>query len=229
MITYQPLSETELIDRVVNGDAAVFEVLIRRYNPYLYKVGRSYNYNHQDVEDLMQETFINAYINLKKLKNKAHFKTWLIRIMLNECYRKKHKLISKNEIATDTSLYEKNRPMFTDNSNSDTGKRVRNRELNNVIENAIKKIPTDYRMVFCLREMNGMNVVETAEALNITEMNVKVRLNRAKAMLRKEVEKMYTGEEIFEFNLVYCDAIVNKVMDRIKLIERNTEKNQGQV
>ena len=100
MITYQPLSETELIDRVVNGDAAVFEVLIRRYNPYLYKVGRSYNYNHQDVEDLMQETFINAYINLKKLKNKAHFKTWLIRIMLNECYRKKHKLISKNEIAT---------------------------------------------------------------------------------------------------------------------------------
>jgi RNA polymerase sigma-70 factor (ECF subfamily) len=214
MTTYQPLSEPELIDRIIHGDVAVFEVLIRRYNPYLYKIGRSYNFIHQDVEDLMQEAFTNAYLNLGKLQNRDYFKTWLVRIMLNECYRKKHKLISKYEVMGDTFLYANSSVMFPDNIH-DTGKKVGNKELNNVIENAIRHIPVNYRMVFCLREINGMSVLETATVLDITETNVKVRLNRAKAMLRKEVEKMYTPEEIFEFNLVYCDAIVTKVMERI--------------
>jgi hypothetical protein len=60
-----------------------------------------------------------------------------------------------------------------------------------------------------------MSVIETANALNITETNVKVRLNRAKAMLKKQVEKMYTPEDIFQFNLIYCDRIVEKVMNAI--------------
>jgi RNA polymerase sigma-70 factor (ECF subfamily) len=94
-----------------------------------------------------------------------------------------------------------------------------NRELNTVIEKALLQLPLDYRLVFSMREANGLNVQETAEALNISEANVKVRLNRAKAMLRKEVEKSYTVEEIFEFNLVYCDAIVNNVMAKISELE----------
>jgi len=70
-------------------------------------------------------------------------------------------------------------------------------------------------MVFSLRELNGMSVHETSTALNITETNVKVRLNRAKTMLRKKVEKMYSAEDIFAFNLIYCDRIVIKVMESI--------------
>jgi len=73
MTTYQQLSEIEVIDRVTDGDIALFEVLIRRYNPYLYKIGRSYGYNHQDVEDLMQDSFISAFENLSKLHNKMYF------------------------------------------------------------------------------------------------------------------------------------------------------------
>jgi RNA polymerase sigma-70 factor (ECF subfamily) len=69
--------------------------------------------------------------------------------------------------------------------------------------------------VFSLRELNGMSTAETAEAMDISETNVKVRLNRAKHMLREIVEKMYSPEDIFEFNLIYCDAIVNKVMTAI--------------
>ena len=216
MTTYQQLSEIEIIDRVISGDIALFEVLIRRYNPYLYKVGRSYGYIHQDVEDLMQDTFIHAFENLPKLNNRVYFKTWLIRIMLNECYRKSYKASARKEMMVDAFLYEKSTPMFSDNGNDDTEKTVGNRELSSVIENAIQKIPMDYRMVFSLRELNGMSVHETATALNITETNVKVRLNRAKAMLRKEVEKMYSAEDIFEFNLIYCDKIVERVMQRIK-------------
>ena len=218
MTTYLQLSEVDLIDKINNGEISAFEILIRKYNPYLYKVGRSYRFNHQDVEDLMQDAFIIAYQNLSKLENKAYFKTWLIRIMLNECYKKSHKAASRKEVTTDTFLNEKIIPMFTDNN--DTEKNVGNRELNVVIENAIKQIPLSYRLVFSLRELNGMSVHETAKVLDITETNVKVRLNRAKAMLRKEVEKMYSPEEIFEFNLIYCDKIVNDVMKEINSTNR---------
>jgi len=163
----------------------------------------------------MQETFISAFENLDKLHNKTYFKTWLIRIMLNECYRKSYKASARKEVMVDAFVYEKSTPMFSGNDHDDTERNVGNRELSSIIENAIRQIPMDYRMVFSLRELNGMSVHETAKTLNITEINVKVRLNRAKAMLRKEVEKMYSPKEIFEFNLIYCDKIVERVMKRI--------------
>lgn len=70
-------------------------------------------------------------------------------------------------------------------------------------------------MVFSMREMNGLNVAETANLLEISEANVKVRLHRAKSMLRSEIEKAYSAEEIFEFNLIYCDALTENVMRSI--------------
>jgi RNA polymerase sigma-70 factor (ECF subfamily) len=100
-----------------------------------------------------------------------------------------------------------------------TNKVIMNRELNTVIEKALLQLPLDYRLVFSMREANGFNVHETATALNISEANVKVRLNRAKAMLRKEVEKSYSSEDIFEFNLVYCDAMVSSVMAKLAQLQ----------
>jgi RNA polymerase sigma factor (sigma-70 family) len=210
------LSEIEIIDRVVNGDVAAFEILIRRYNPYLYKIGRSYGYNHQDVEDLMQDAFVHSYEKLATLKQREFFKTWLVRIMLNECYRKSHKTSSWKEVFVNNCISEKSIPMFSQDNHSDTEKNIGNRELSSIIENALKRVPVDYKIVFTLRELNGMSVYETAKVLQISESNVKVRLNRAKAMLRKEIEKMYAPEEIFQFNLVYCDSIVLKVLKRIR-------------
>lgn len=90
-----------------------------------------------------------------------------------------------------------------------------NNELGNVLERALNRIPEDYRIVFTLRELNGLSVADTTEALDITESNVKVRLNRAKKMLRLEIEKLYSPEEIYEFNLRYCDAMVDRVMKAI--------------
>ena len=106
MITGQQLSETELIDIVIKGNIAVFEILIRRYNSYLYKIGRSHKFNQQEVEELMQETFIHAYENLRKLENKTYFMTWLIKIMMNECYKKTHLASSQKEIVFDTAFFD---------------------------------------------------------------------------------------------------------------------------
>src|SRR5829696_1433644 len=93
------ITDSELIDRIRNGERELFEILIRRNNPYLYKIGISYSYKHEDVEDLMQETFIAAYLNLEKFESRSTFKTWITRIMLNQCYQKAQKLSYKNEKA----------------------------------------------------------------------------------------------------------------------------------
>lgn len=207
------LEDIEIIQKILRGETALFEILIRRYNSHLYKTGRSYNYNHEDTQDLMQDTFINAFTSLSKFENRSSFKTWIIKIMLNNCYKKKQKFSFKNEITKE--MNEKSIPMFTNGQHNDTAKVVLNRELSFVIEDALQQVPEDYRLVFSLREISGLNVRETAEALNISEANVKTRLNRAKAMLRTEIEKTYRSEDIFEFNLMYCDAMVKRVMDEI--------------
>jgi len=83
-------TEKDIIDKILKGDTGLFEILIRRNNPYLYKIGRSYGYSHQDTQDLMQDTFINAYTGLAGFQNAASFKTWIIKIMLNNCFKKNY-------------------------------------------------------------------------------------------------------------------------------------------
>lgn len=219
---FEATTETEIINRIKDGQADLFEVLIRRNNPFLYKIGRSYGYNHQDVEDLMQETFIAAYLNLKKFKQHSSFKTWVIKIMLNQCYHKAQRLGFKNERTMDTNN-ESAIPMFESQQSTDGYKKIIDTELNHVIEEAIMQIPLDYRIVFSLRELNGMSTAETAEDLNISEVNVKVRLSRAKQLLREKVSSMYRPENIFEFNLVYCDSVVNKVMTAIQYVSHGCD------
>lgn len=208
------LHDKEIISRILLGEKSLYELIVRRFNPYLYRIGRSYRYDHETTQDLMQDTYVDAFRNLHQFKQQADIKTWLIRIMLNNCYKKKQRFSYKNELAQD-NINENVLPMFN-NADSDTYRQVYNRELGKVIEQAVERIPEKYRLVFSLREINGLNVSETAKVLDISEINVKVRLNRAKAILRKELEKSYAPMELYEFNLVYCDAMVSRVMKEIE-------------
>jgi RNA polymerase sigma factor (sigma-70 family) len=224
MITEQQVetyADIDIIDKILAGDVPLYEVLIRRYNPFLYKTGRVYGYNHQDTEDLMQETYISAYRSLAKFENRSSFKTWLIKIMLNYCHHKKRNSSFKKEMVVNELPTEKNKPMFHHDNN--TERTLVTRELGHVLENALEKVPEEYRIVFMLREMNGLSTAETAEAANISQSNVKVRLSRAKALLRNEIEKMYSPADIYEFNLVYCDSMVERVMNEIKKETSNNE------
>ncbi|HEX5151296.1 MAG TPA: sigma-70 family RNA polymerase sigma factor [Parafilimonas sp.] len=214
MKNFEHYPDLEIIQRILNGDMALYEILIRRNDAALYKIGRSYNYNHEDTQDLMQDSFIDAYCHLKSFDNRSSFKTWLIKIMLNNCYRKQRKFSYKKEVLAE--INENARPAFSNQRYTDTNKTIVNKELNSVIENALEGLPLDHRLVFSLREINGLSVAETADILSISYSNVKVRLNRAKAILRKEIERSYSPQDIFEFNLVYCDTIVNAVMSKLE-------------
>ena len=208
-------SDMEVIHQVLVGNTVLFELLIRRYNSYLYKTGRAYGYNHQDTEDLMQETYINAYQHLASFENRSSLKTWIIRIMLNQCFHKAHKHSYQKEKPVAEFTANQSAHMSIAHNHSDTMQSVIKQELSHIIEASLDKLPKDYRMTFTLRELAGLNVAETAEAMKITESNVKVRLTRAKMMLRKEIEKIYSSDDIYEFNLIYCDRIVAAVMKRI--------------
>src|SRR5436189_437842 len=152
MKEFEQYTDMEVIQKIIGGEPALFEIIIRRYNPYLYKIGRSYNYNHEDTQDLMQDTYIDAFTNLSKFENRSSFKTWIIKIMLNNCFKKQQKWNFKN--VTPTEINEKSLPMFSNQQHTDTNKSVMNRELNFVIESALQRVPEDYRMAFTLREVN---------------------------------------------------------------------------
>jgi RNA polymerase sigma-70 factor (ECF subfamily) len=211
---FEHYSDSEIILKILAGESQLYELLIRRNNPFLYKIGRAYNFTHHDTEDLMQDTYITTFYSLGKFEGKSAFRTWITRIMLNNCYQKKQKFSYKNEEIIEEVHVLKNAQMFQSQNNAD--KPILNKELGHVLEKALNKIPEDYRLVFTLRELNGLNIAETSEVINITETNVKARLSRAKTMLREEIEKMYSPEDIFEFNLVYCDSMVERVMFKIK-------------
>lgn len=204
-------TDQELIEKVLNKETFAFEILIRRNNPSLYRIGRMYRFNHEDTQDIMQDTYIEAFLHLAQFKNKSTFRTWISKIMLHQCYRKVQKWYSKN-----IESIENKSQVFENLHHNETSHEIMNRELNAIIEKSLLNIPQEYRTVFTLREINGMSVQETAETLDISENNVKVRTNRAKNCLRKEIEKFYVKDEIFEFNLIYCDQMVIRVMNKIK-------------
>lgn len=206
-------SEEEIIQKILDGEPALFEILIRRYNPILYKIARSYDFNHDESQDLLQDAHIAAYLSLKKFEMRSSYKTWIAKIMVNKCLYKLSYGSNKYEI-THQIVDENSQPMFSSKKQT-TEASVLNRELSNILEKSLEKIPVHYRTVFILREVEGLSVAETAEMMNLTPVNVKVRLNRAKTLLQKELEKYYSKAQLYDFNLIYCDAVVKNVFDAI--------------
>jgi RNA polymerase sigma-70 factor (ECF subfamily) len=211
-------SDLSVIEKIVKGEVSLFEILIRKYNSVLYKIARSYGFNHQDAEDLMQDTHVSAYMSLQKFEGRSSYKTWISKIMVNKCLYKLKYGYFKNEVPAETAVESNHQPMYVSTKENQTENVLLNHELASVLEKSLQSIPVMYRTVFVLREVEGFSVAETAELLEITEVNVKVRLNRAKTLLQKRVEQFYSRTEIYSFNLVYCDAIVHNVFERINEI-----------
>lgn len=212
------IDEEEIIQKIINGEKELFEILIRRYNSALYKIARCYGFNHQDAEDIMQETHVSAYTNLKSFQHKASYKTWISKILIHKCVYKVSYGYFKNEQPGSERLSENVKPVFNQMKMA-TDKIVLNKELSRVLEKSLQEIPLTYRTVFILREVEGFSTAETAELINSTIVNVKVRLNRAKALLQKKLESFYSSADIYDFNAIYCDAMVQKVFASIENAE----------
>lgn len=198
-------TDLDLVKGILAGKKKLFETLIRKYNQRLYRIGMSILENETETEDAMQTAYINAYEHLPRFEQRSSFGTWLTRIMLNQCYEQKRK----------------RKPVFTVLDPNDNfmhmntpANELANKELSNVLEHAIAQLPEKYRLVFVLREIEDMSVRETSTTLNIEEPNVKVRLNRAKIMLRDSLNT-YIKDSVYDFHLNRCDRIVNNVMQHL--------------
>ena len=205
-------SEEEIIRKILDGEMSLFEILIRRTNSILYKIARSYDFSHEESKDLLQETHISAYQNLNKFEFRSSYKTWTAKIMVHKCLYKLNYGCSKYEVSN--IVDENSQPMFSSKKQA-TEAAVLNNELSYILEKSLEKIPVHYRTVFVLREVEGLSVAETAEMLNLSTVNVKVRLNRAKNLLQKELEKYYSKAQLYNFDLIHCDSVVKHVLDAL--------------
>jgi len=167
-----------------------------------------------EVEDVMQVAYIKAYENLGKFEFKSSFSTWLTRILINESLlrlKKRKKSVTMNDDITNKEFYLQETVEMRTPLNE-----VLNSELKGMLEQAILRLPEKYRAVFIMREIENMNVAETKECLNISEANVKVRLNRAKVLLKNLLSSYYKKEEVLHLHLSKCNRITQYVMSQIE-------------
>lgn len=205
--------DEEVIARILNGEKRLYAQIVRKYNQRLYRIAMSIVGNDAEAEDVMQTAYLNAYEHLSAFAFRSSFATWLTRITINEGLlrlRKSRHTVSISEETLNAPAYQrhitdKQTPVMT----------VLNSELKVILEDAIRQLPEKYRIVFIMREIEDMNVSETRECLDISEANVKVRLNRAKSLLRNALSKFYKKEDLFHFHLSRCDRVVDHVMARI--------------
>jgi RNA polymerase sigma-70 factor (ECF subfamily) len=205
--------DEKLIRRILAGEKRLFEQLMRRHNESLFKIGMSILYNDTDVEDAMQTAYINAYEHLPDFKFKSAFGTWLKRILINECFLQWKK--KKRSATAGLSEMKAAGAGSTAEINDSPVDKIINKELGGALEKALWQIPEKYRIVFVMREIEELSVSETVEVLSLTEANVKVRLNRAKAMLRDQINDYYKSDAVFPFHLSRCDRIVGRVLQQL--------------
>ncbi|WEK18377.1 MAG: sigma-70 family RNA polymerase sigma factor [Candidatus Pedobacter colombiensis] len=201
----ETLTDETIVQRVLDGEKNLYELLMRKFNPQLYRISMSIINDDKEAEDIMQITYVNAYRQLVNFKHQSSFGTWITRILINESL-----LHKKRKLKQEKRLMENK---YNDLNNETPLKNLVNKELKTILEKAVATLPEKYRLVFVMREVQGMSTNETMEALELGESNVKIRLTRAKEMLRSELNNYH---QLYEFNLVRCDAVVNYVMQAIK-------------
>jgi RNA polymerase sigma-70 factor (ECF subfamily) len=208
------IPDQELINRILAGEKDLYAWIIRRYNARLYRVGMAMINDDAEVEEAMQVAYIKAYEHLAKFAFRSSFSTWLTRILINECLLrlKKRKTITHlNELVMNSAVF----PLHSPDAQTPASKAC-NTELRHILEAAIRQLPEIYRTVFVMREIENMNVQETKECLDISEVNVKVRLNRAKSLLRASLSHYYNKEDILHFHCLRCDRMVEQVIRKIE-------------
>jgi RNA polymerase sigma-70 factor (ECF subfamily) len=208
------LPDAALVARVRAGEPELFAVLMRRHNQRLYRAARSILRDEAEAEDVMQQAYVNAYRSLDQFAERASFATWLTRIAVHEALAR----LRRRQRFTGVDAMDEMEPeSLHRGTEADPERLAQAAELRRLLEAAIDTLPTSYRCVFVLREVEGMSTFETAECLSVSADVVKTRLVRARALLRKELYTR-TGHATagaFTFYRPRCDRVVAAVCARL--------------
>jgi RNA polymerase sigma-70 factor (ECF subfamily) len=211
--------DEQVVDRILDGEAALFELLMRRHNQRVYRAIRSILRDDTESEDVMQEAYVRAYEHLAQFEKRAQFSTWLTRIAVNEALKrsvargKLDSLEMQDYEGEDASMTAFQSNSLTPEANASRG------ELTSLLEDAILSLPLAYRAVIMLRDLEEMSTAETAEVLSLTDANVKVRLHRAHELLRGELLRRAgaSSPQAFGFHATRCDRVVEGVFRRLNM------------
>ena len=214
------MTDEEVVGRVRAGETALFEVIMRRYNQRLFRVARSILGNDGEAEDVTQEAYVRSYMHLDQFEGRAKFSTWLTKIAVHEALarlRARQRLV---EIDAMSGALEDGRTLESESPSPE--QEVMTQTIKIVLEAAVEKLPETYRSVFMMRDVEGMSTAETADCLDLSEESVKVRLHRARSMLRKHIYAQTGAATVgaFQFLGARCDRMVSAVLERIQLLER---------
>jgi RNA polymerase sigma-70 factor, ECF subfamily len=210
------LPDEEVVARVLAGETGMFEIVMRRHNQRLYRVARAILRNDGEAEDVMQDAYVRAYEHLGQFAGRAKFSTWLTRIAVHEAFARQRRGNRYQELEPTSEREGDPMDRFASLA-QDPEQQASNAEIRRLLEEAIEKLPDAYRTIFVLRDVEDMSTTDAADILEITEDNVKVRLHRARALLRKSLYARAGMErkEAFNFHARRCDRVVNNVFERI--------------
>lgn len=209
------IPDQEVVKRVLGGEKELYEILLRRYNQLLYRVVRSYLSDEHEAEDLMQEIWLKAWQGLHRFREESTFSTWLVRIGINEALMSNRKKKNRARFPAHRHSTHELLANITESGNMNPEQKTIQRENRQLLEQAINRLPEKYRTVYMLREVEGMDTVETAACLQISESNTKVRLHRARTLLKDELYRLAGDVEVFEFGNRRCDRIVDRILEQI--------------
>jgi RNA polymerase sigma-70 factor (ECF subfamily) len=218
---FQNINDESLVRRVLEGETALFEILMRRHNQRLYRIARAVLRDDAEAEDVMQDSYVRAYQNLGQFEGRASFSTWVSRIALNEAFSRARK--RKRVVELDAILESEKEAMQSLQSQVPSPEQeTLNSEIRRLLEQEVDTLPDSYRTVFVLRDVEDIDVAGVAEILDISQENVKTRLHRAHALLRRKLY-LRTGaqsHEAFLFHANRCDTIVKAVLTRLELLRQ---------
>lgn len=185
------IHDTELVQSAKAGDLNAFEALINRYEQRVYSLALRMLRQEQDAEDVTQQTFLSALQHLNGFRGEASFSTWLLRIASHAALkvirkRKGLDMVSLDE-ATQPSDHSEviPHPEYIADWRQSPEELVHRNEIRRLLDDALDQLNEEHRLVFLLRDVEGLSVKETAETLGLTEANTKVRLLRARLQLRE--------------------------------------------
>ena len=218
-------SDEGLVQLARDGEAGAFRTLVQRYNRRVYRVARSVLKDESEAEDVVQESYVRAFAGLARFRGDAAFSTWITRIAVNEAVgriRRRRKTLELAVLETacgrggaETLQY---RGLAAD---ADPERAAAHMEVRRLIERAIDRLPEGLRMVFVLRDIEGMSTEETAGHLGIRPETVKTRLHRARRRLRKILgdKTASTLSEPFPFAGARCARTTNAVLVRLGMAD----------
>lgn len=211
------LTDDRLVELACEHNILAFEALMRRHNRRLFRVTRSVLRDGDAAQDAVQETYLRAFTRLDSYQPAGKFGAWITRVALNEALmirrRARGDTISLDEAGEDALTVEE-----TAASDVPTADQfVEAAHARALLEHAIDALPENFRTVFVLRAVEGLDVRETAECLDINAATVRTRLFRAQRLLRDLLSRRLQGEstEIFDFGAERCDGVVTYVLARL--------------